>query len=306
VNAAEQIVKALLEGALDPGDDSAVEAFYNAVQVYAEELYVEETSIAGVENEPGEPAIAVHGGIYNQKSVRAVKGFLTELIEHFDLTYRLIHVNVYADPESGSPTKRGRYYSFIVFFKPLPPTNRPEEIAFSESLLEASAPEWVQQRMHARVKAGWNPRWPFVPVDLHNPSFRAAIQSDPELSDGEKQNILSFAPGGKNERSLYGESVAVDLDGTLAKDSGWKGAEYIGEPVQPMLDLVKKLLDDGEEVVIFTARVHDGEKSTKEHIRDWLKDHDLPDLEITNEKRPDMEKFYDDKAVAVEKNRGPA
>jgi hypothetical protein len=104
--------------------------------------------------------------------------------------------------------------------------------------------------------------------------------------------------------ALLDECVAVDLDGTLAKDSGWKGPEHIGEPVKPMLDLVNKLLDDGEDVVIFTARVHDGEKSTKEHIKQWLKDHDLPDLEITNEKRPDMEKFYDDKAVAVEKNKG--
>lgn len=104
--------------------------------------------------------------------------------------------------------------------------------------------------------------------------------------------------------ALLDESVAVDLDGTLARDSGWKGPEHIGEPVKPMLDLVKKLLDDGEDVVIFTARVHDGEKSTKEHIKQWLKDHDLPDLEITNEKRPDMEKFYDDKAVAVQKNKG--
>lgn len=100
------------------------------------------------------------------------------------------------------------------------------------------------------------------------------------------------------------ESVAVDLDGTLAKDTGWKGTDHIGEPIKPMLDLVKKLIDDGEEVVIFTARAHDGKKSTKDYIRDWLKDHDLPDLEITNEKRPDMEKFYDDKAVAVEKNKG--
>jgi hypothetical protein len=104
--------------------------------------------------------------------------------------------------------------------------------------------------------------------------------------------------------ALLDESVAVDLDGTLAKDSGWKGPEHIGEPVKPTLDLVKKLLDDGEDVVIFTARVHDGEKSTKEHIAQWLKDHDLPALEITNEKRPDMEKFYDDKAIAVEKNKG--
>jgi hypothetical protein len=100
------------------------------------------------------------------------------------------------------------------------------------------------------------------------------------------------------------ESIAVDLDGTLAKDSGWKGPEHIGEPVKKMVDLVQSLLDDGEEVVVFTARAHDGKKSTKEYIRDWLKDNGLPDLEITNEKRPDMEKFYDDKAVEVETNKG--
>jgi hypothetical protein len=126
------------------------------------------------------------------------------------------------------------------------------------------------------------------------------LYDDPPHNDGGEQSFAEAIV----EALL--ESVAVDLDGTLAKDSGWKGPEHIGEPVKPMLDLVKKLLDDGEEVVIFTARAHDGEKSTKDHIRDWLKDHDLPDLEITNEKRPDMEKFYDDKAVAVEKNRGPA
>jgi hypothetical protein len=71
-----------------------------------------------------------------------------------------------------------------------------------------------------------------------------------------------------------------------------------------MLDLVQKLLDDGEEVVIFTARCHDGKSSTKDYVKQWLKDNGLPDLEVTNEKRPDMEKFYDDKAVEVETNKG--
>jgi hypothetical protein len=118
--------------------------------------------------------------------------------------------------------------------------------------------------------------------------------------------VIQGSPYEVQYRQLFSmrECVAVDLDGTLAKDNGWKGPEHIGEPVKPMLDLVRKLLDDGEDVVIFTARVHDGEKSTKDHIKQWLKDHDLPDLEVTNEKRPDMEKFYDDKAVAVEKNKG--
>jgi hypothetical protein len=105
-------------------------------------------------------------------------------------------------------------------------------------------------------------------------------------------------------KRLQQESIAVDLDGTLARDSGWKGPEHIGKPIKPMLDLVQKLLDDGEEVVIFTARCHDGKSSTKDYVKQWLKDNGLPDLEVTNEKRPDMEKFYDDKAVEVETNKG--
>jgi hypothetical protein len=136
----------------------------------------------------------------------------------------------------------------------------------------------------------------------HRPAF-AKDPNEPWLEYGEVEQDPRFFP---KEMWPQQESVAVDLDGTLAKDSGWKGPEHIGEPIKPMLDLVRKLLDDGEEVVIFTARVHDGEKSTKDHIAQWLKDHDLPALEITNEKRPDMEKFYDDKAVAVEKNHGPS
>jgi hypothetical protein len=135
-------------------------------------------------------------------------------------------------------------------------------------------------------------------------SARPQIEAAERYLSQELDRIYGRSVGEAVVEALLGEAIAVDLDGTLAKDSGWKGPEHIGEPVKPMLDLVKKLIDDGEEVVIFTARAHDGKKSTKDYIRDWLKDHDLPDLEITNEKRPDMEKFYDDKAVAVEKNKG--
>ena len=46
-----------------------------------------------------------------------------------------------------------------------------------------------------------------------------------------------------------------DLDGTLAKYEGWKGIDHIGEPVGPMVDLVKRLHADGRKVKILTARV---------------------------------------------------
>ena len=46
-----------------------------------------------------------------------------------------------------------------------------------------------------------------------------------------------------------------DLDGTLAKYDGWKGIEHIGEPVKPMVDLIKRMHAEGKVVKILTARV---------------------------------------------------
>ena len=46
-----------------------------------------------------------------------------------------------------------------------------------------------------------------------------------------------------------------DLDGTLAKYDKWEGIDHIGEPVKPMIDLIRKMHDDGKVVKILTARV---------------------------------------------------
>lgn len=46
-----------------------------------------------------------------------------------------------------------------------------------------------------------------------------------------------------------------DLDGTLAKYDKWEGIDRIGEPVKPMVDLIKRMHEKGETVKILTARV---------------------------------------------------
>ena len=56
---------------------------------------------------------------------------------------------------------------------------------------------------------------------------------------------------GENGEGWYG----FDLDGTLAKYDGWKGIDNIGDPVKPMVDLMKKMRDAGIRVKIVTARV---------------------------------------------------
>ena len=46
-----------------------------------------------------------------------------------------------------------------------------------------------------------------------------------------------------------------DLDGTLAKYDGGKGIDHIGEPVKPMVELIKRMHDEGKVVKIMTARI---------------------------------------------------
>lgn len=56
---------------------------------------------------------------------------------------------------------------------------------------------------------------------------------------------------GEKGKGWYG----FDLDGTLAKYDGWKGVDHIGEPVKPMVDLIKRMHEEGKVVKIMTARV---------------------------------------------------
>lgn len=98
--------------------------------------------------------------------------------------------------------------------------------------------------------------------------------------------------------------VGVDLDGTLAKYTGWKGADHIGEPVLAMLERVRQWLADGVEVRIFTARVSDGDPETVKLIEDWCERHVGQRLRVTNVKDYAMISLYDDRAVQVEANTG--
>ncbi len=100
------------------------------------------------------------------------------------------------------------------------------------------------------------------------------------------------------------EWIGVDLDGTLAKDDGWKGIEHIGEPIQPMVDKIRRWRKAGKTVKIFTARVD--EPKSEPYIRAWLTGLGLGDLEITNVKDRYMKELWDDRARRVKKNHGVA
>lgn len=97
--------------------------------------------------------------------------------------------------------------------------------------------------------------------------------------------------------------IAVDLDGTLAHYDGWQGIEHIGEPVQPILQLVKDMLGRGIDVRIFTARAYDGQAAIS-HVEAWCKEHLGQVVPVTNVKDFAMVALIDDRAIPIATNAG--
>lgn len=93
--------------------------------------------------------------------------------------------------------------------------------------------------------------------------------------------------------------IGVDFDGTLAVDDGEEHDEdHVGEPIEPMVRQVRKWLQEGKDVRIFTAR--------KPHpaIRKFSKEQFGRILPITDKKDHEMQAMYDDRAVGIKRNTG--
>lgn len=97
-----------------------------------------------------------------------------------------------------------------------------------------------------------------------------------------------------------GPVIAVDFDKTLAAHKD--GQEELGKPVPTMLSRVKRWLDEGQDVWIFTARANSHDQISK--IQDWCEENGLPRLPVTNVKSPRFIRMYDDKGIAVAPNKG--
>lgn len=104
------------------------------------------------------------------------------------------------------------------------------------------------------------------------------------------------------EKALPKIWTGVDLDGTLAYLDRNSSYNEVGKPVPAMMDLVGKMINSGIRIKIFTARAGDPEQIPI--IRKWLKDNNLPELEITNVKDYNMQRLYDDRCIQVERNTG--
>lgn len=98
--------------------------------------------------------------------------------------------------------------------------------------------------------------------------------------------------------------IGVDLDGTLARYGGWRGADHIGEPVAPMVHKVLLALAEGYAVKVFTARASDATPEAIRRIEDWTEQHIGHRLEVTNTKDYNMVELWDDRARRVVANTG--
>lgn len=128
--------------------------------------------------------------------------------------------------------------------------------------------------------------------------------------------------------------IGFDLDGTLAKYDGWKGIDHIGEPVRPMVELVRRLYVTGTKVKILTARVaprdvvetrpnpylknhwcieapddmpwaiRTGTWTALEFVQDWCWRTLGFVPEVTHQKDHMMISLYDDRCRQVEPNTG--
>lgn len=97
--------------------------------------------------------------------------------------------------------------------------------------------------------------------------------------------------------------IAVDLDGTLAHYDGWRGPHHIGPPIADMATRVRRWLEEGRDVRIFTARVADGPLAVAE-VEAWSLLHLGRRLVVTNVKDRFMIELWDDRAVQVVRNTG--
>jgi len=132
-----------------------------------------------------------------------------------------------------------------------------------------------------------------------------SIATDPGLA---AKILRSLSPPVANKAKSEGWH-GVDLDGTLALYDGWKGIDYIGEPIPLMVERVRKWLAQNEQVRIVTARVHPNQDGRAiEVVRYWIDQWCLKQfgqtLPVTNEKDYGMIDLYDDRCVQIIPNTG--
>jgi hypothetical protein len=105
-----------------------------------------------------------------------------------------------------------------------------------------------------------------------------------------------------------GEYVAFDLDGTMTMNDGWKGPDYIGEPIPEVIQMIVVLRTHDIPVKVFTARAattnQDEFHRSTMAINAFCEKHIGEQLPITAEKDMYCIRIFDDRARQVVENEG--
>lgn len=86
--------------------------------------------------------------------------------------------------------------------------------------------------------------------------------------------------------------IALDVDGTLLRYDGWKGADHYGEPIRGMVEVVQEIKQRGTEFCYFTSRL-----DNLGGLEVWLDSHQFPEAQITNIKSTQIHVILDDRAI---------
>lgn len=90
--------------------------------------------------------------------------------------------------------------------------------------------------------------------------------------------------------------IAIDLDDTIIDSKNVLSGYRMGQPVQGAITSIRRLVTEGHQIFIFTARnVQD--PRVKKAVADWLDHFDIPYSGITNIKSPHFQVFIDNRAI---------
>ncbi len=149
-----------------------------------------------------------------------------------------------------------------------------------------------------------------MPTPDHKPESDPLEPESPtsdSLPQGEEEERLEsfteefekFFVEGRSDPSSW---IGVGLDGTLAHSEGAIDPAIIGEPVADMAARVRDWVKRGHTVKVFTPRATEATGVTL--VEQWLRDHDLPALEVVCEKDLHMLELWDSRTVQVIANSG--
>ena len=92
--------------------------------------------------------------------------------------------------------------------------------------------------------------------------------------------------------------IGIDLDGVIAKDNGGWTSDYYSscKPDTNVIDLMKKLSNNGHKIIIYTSRLSN---EVKKVTVEWLQKYDVP-YDAIHFDKPLYDYMVDDRSITID------